>query len=695
MMIFQSRDKRNAIYALILMTSLTLSSYTGYGSYVEYRWRSIPLTTNAQAAAGIIGGEGFQQVMSISYAPSDPRVVYFGTDTAQVWKSIDAGLTWRKASKGMDSNGACSLFVHPKNADFVIAAGCLGPEAKRAHRSNFRREGIFRTVDGAANWDFIYKTEFHKQSSSGSLFAVDQTTLDKKDIVLYAGSHNIGLLKSSDSGKTWRKTNFRNGIIRDIEMSPVEPGCLLLATTKGLYSYCKGLVDQIGRGLPAYPSNIAVSPASPDRVFVAVDGEGVFISNDGGEIFKKSSVGLPPTSSTNIVNVFASPVDALQLYANSQKSSIKMPFYSNNAGNLWKMAETLNARGMTDGGGFWFASPIAPHPKLPQVALTASNGRTRILRTENGGNTWHYSGSGYTGARVNDMAFTNSQEWYVALTDHGLWKTNNGGRSFESIDIPYIKSKTIRSIALSGKTIVVSVGGWYDKQLLMSYDGGKSWHTAKGVFDRLPFIRFHPQKMNSVYASGFRSDNKGRTWSVLKHDVMAIYSDNGDIVYGFDASDSNVIESIDMGDTWHDVAYCGDKKIIVNEMASDPKVRGRLYLGTNQGLYRVDGGKCIKLGMDSGFIKDSHGSQAVRSVAVSPLDNSIVYAGRWAPGKGVSSGIIISTDFGNTWAPFNNGIDGSFNVWSVEIAPDAAVYIGTTHGLHILDNITENRSAEQ
>ena len=660
-----------------------------YGAQEKYRWRSIPITTVAQAKAGILGGEGFQQVMSIEYAPSDPRIVYMGSDTTQVWKSTDSGYHWRPASEGMDSNGARSLLVHPKNADIVLAAGFLGPEEQRARPARRRKEGIFRTVDGGKSWAFIRKTEFHKQRSTGSLFAVDPRTISKKELVLFAGSYSEGLLVSRDTGQTWEKTTFDAGIIQDIETYPAEPGVLIVASSNGLYRYDDGKIEKIGRGLPDAPSNIAISPAAPERVIAAVSSRGVYVSNDGGRAFRKSSRGLSPPFLSKVVDVFASPIDAQRLYAGTWKSRIKGPYYSGDGGKSWKIVETLNAHGLTSGRGFWFPSPFAPHPRKPLIALATSNGRTRVLRTENGGRTWHYSGSGFTGGGVRDMAFVSSEEWYLALIDHGLWRTTDGGKTFIHVDVPGVHPISIGAVAVSGRTIILSIGSWRKKRLAVSHDQGKTWQHFDNTPSRLKFIRFHPQKTNVVYASSYRSDDNGESWSELKYQVKAVFRGNGDIVYGFDKSQSRLMESSDMGLTWQPLTVCGGKKIrtmAVNEIAADPHVRGRLYLGTNSGPYLVDEGKCTRVGPKSGFVRDTHGSLAITSIAVNPLNTHVVYAGRWAPGKGTSSGVFRSDDFGHTWAPFNSGLGQSCTVWSIELDPEkGTVYIGATRGLHVLE----------
>ncbi len=55
------------------------------------QWQQMPLRTQAMKDAGLFGGEGFQCVFDVEYAPSDPSRVYALVDTSQVWRSDDGG----------------------------------------------------------------------------------------------------------------------------------------------------------------------------------------------------------------------------------------------------------------------------------------------------------------------------------------------------------------------------------------------------------------------------------------------------------------------------------------------------------------------------------------------------------------------------------------------------------------------------
>jgi outer membrane protein OmpA-like peptidoglycan-associated protein len=147
-------------------------------------------------------------------------------------------------------------------------------------------------------------TDFFPSLSIASL-AIDPSNPD----TIYAGTGSvssattlsrredtaIGILKSTDAGKTWKiltGTPFQSHTIRAIE---VTTGGAVLVATDGGRSRGAGLFLSSGGGpftavststggaFPAVPvTDIAVDPADPNRFYAGVPGRGVFTSTDSG-----------------------------------------------------------------------------------------------------------------------------------------------------------------------------------------------------------------------------------------------------------------------------------------------------------------------------------------------------------------------------------------------------------------------------
>src|SRR5574343_562134 len=94
---------------LFLLPLLLFCSYAN-----AQTWQKVPIRTSAQKAAGFSGGEGFQALQKIEYAPSNPNILYAMSDVGGVWKGMDDGtkITWNPVLNGYTLVGGMSLTVH-------------------------------------------------------------------------------------------------------------------------------------------------------------------------------------------------------------------------------------------------------------------------------------------------------------------------------------------------------------------------------------------------------------------------------------------------------------------------------------------------------------------------------------------------------------------------------------------------------
>ena len=132
-------------------------------------------TTNAgQTWRNITDGKSdISSVGAITVAPSDPNVIYVGTGESQlredltygtgVYRSTDAGVTWQHLGL-TDTHQITDVVVDPKDPDraYVSAIGhAFGPNAER---------GVFRTTDGGKSWK---KVLFINDSTGANDLTID------------------------------------------------------------------------------------------------------------------------------------------------------------------------------------------------------------------------------------------------------------------------------------------------------------------------------------------------------------------------------------------------------------------------------------------------------------------------------------------------------------------------------------------
>lgn len=688
-------NRREFIETCTLLFGCAAMPWTVFASEktetTDMRWHRLPLTTKRMRDAGIAGGDGFQYVHAMAYAPSNPKIAYLSVDQSGVWRSGDGGRSWEPKFKGFFAYGARSIAVDPLNPLVVVAAGFLGFGAEDAAKYPMRCQGIYLTVDGGESWRLVRATEFYKQASKGSLFAFDSKGATKagrdRSLAIWCASASEGLLKSEDGGETWQRTDFRETGVHDLALIPDRSGKLLLASPQGLWGYRPGAIERLGQGLSTFPRSLAVSPARPEKVHAALGLAGVAISTDGGRSF------APPTkqfgrffSSMDVTDIAVSPVDGNRLYLRANLNS-QPPYASADGGKTWQSPGSIDPEGVLDKPGFYFSSPFAPHPTDPKTCLHVTNGRARIIRSDDGGETWHFSGSGFTGARMVDILFLAPGKMIFCLTDHGLWETTDNGQTFSVIETMRINgAKSVSVAAASGEHIVAGFGAWKEKGLLVSHDGGKSFNASAELKDDFYCVAFHPNTAGLVYAGPFVSEDYGRNWRRLPETVRAM-SPDGSILYALASKgkrSSTLTASRDGGRIFKPELELDLPLQAINQILATPL--NTILLATVRGIYRIENGRAELRDHRHGLARDHFGTMFVNTVACDPKNPDRVFAGRRALGYGNGNGVFSSADNGRSWKDMNLNLSPGMTIFAVKVSPfDGSAYIGTSFGTFRLD----------
>ncbi|MEM1258287.1 MAG: hypothetical protein AAGH81_07155 [Bacteroidota bacterium] len=253
--------------------------------------------------------------------------------------------------------------------------------------------------------------------------------------------------------------------------------------------------------------------------------------------------------------------------------------------------------------------------------------------------------------RINDMEAhpTNSRIIYAGTAGGGVWKSNDGGATFNPIFDEYCQS--IGAVELDpndpDKTMYVGTGETWTRNsvsvgdgLYKTTDGGANWNKLGfEKSERIANIIVNPNNSQEVYVGVL-----GALWG--------------------DSEERGVYKSSDGGTTWERLLYVNPKTGCA-DLTMDPTNPNILYAsmwefrrtgwsfesgGENSALYKsTDAGKTWNK-IHSGFPEGKLGRLAI---AVAPSNPNVLYTVIEAE-KNERKGLYRSNDAGASWEQLNN-----------------------------------------
>lgn len=235
---------------------------------------------------------------------------YVAASSGGVWKTDNAGVTWRPIFDGQQSYSIGCLAIDP-NDRFTI---WVGTGENNSQRSVGYGDGLYKSTDGGASFkkvglDFsehIGKIVVHPDDSD-IVFVAAQGPLWKE-------GGDRGLYKTIDGGKSWEKilNISENTGINEVHLDPSNPDILYASSYQrrrhtwvlinggpesGIHKSTDGgkTWKSINRGLPGGDKGrigMAVSPINPEVVYAIVEaagGGGFYRSSNRGETWSKMS----------------------------------------------------------------------------------------------------------------------------------------------------------------------------------------------------------------------------------------------------------------------------------------------------------------------------------------------------------------------------------------------------------------------
>jgi photosystem II stability/assembly factor-like uncharacterized protein len=666
----------------------------------------------------VIGPGGGGAMFHPTISPHDTNTVLIACDMTGAYITHDAGQSWRM----FNLRGVVDFFVFdPKD-----------PKSMYAHAT-----ALWRSTDGGEHWDVVYPDAATikgvKMSTDhadeiilsdpdplGSIAAMAIDPADSKVLYVAAGSkESSGLYVSHDAGKLWQKLAPLSEHARRMWVDPNSDPDKRTLFVWGDHGLTVAKREHTrAASIPSAPNEVSMGFGSGGQpVIYASTDQGIFISSDGGENWRKSELPGKGAKVRAIATSLRNPETAYVSYdhlALDGKTWIGVAKTSNSGESwktVWKEAESA-AKNVHDAwiterfGPGWGENPLAMTVADQDANLAYGTDLGRTMRTTDGGATW----AALYSRKMNDAGWTSL----------GLDVTTSYGIHFDPFD--------------SKRQFIT----YTDIGLFRSEDGGASWTSSTTGVPR--------DWMNTTYWVVFDPKVRGRMWSVnsYTHDLPRpkMWRHNSPLNFK-----GGACRSADGGKTWTKsntgMAETGATHILLDP--SSPVDARVLYVaGFGRGVYKsTDGGRTWALknqgitqkepfawrlarasdgtlyvviarrsedgsignAGDGALYKSSDGAEHWQSVrlpegtngpnglAVDPEAPQRLYMAAWgrAAGQhGDGGGIFLSEDAGKTWKQV---LDKDRHIYDITIDPsdrnilyaagfESSAWRSTDHGLN-------------
>jgi photosystem II stability/assembly factor-like uncharacterized protein len=277
------------------------------------------------------------RIADIAIDPDDLSLWYVAVGSGGVWKTSNAGTTWKPIFDSQPSYSIGCITLDPSNSNIVW----VGTGENVGGRHVGYGDGIYRSMDGGTSWKNMgLKETFHLSKIIVHPKNSDIVWVAAQGSQWKSGGER-GLYKTVDGGKEWKKVlgDEEWTGVTDILIDPRDPDVLYAATWQrhrnvaaymgggpgtGIHGSTDGgeTWTQFKKGLPGSNMGkigLAISPQNPDVLYAAIELDrrtgGVYRSaNRGASWQKQSSAVSGATGPHYYQELYASPHQFDRIY---------------------------------------------------------------------------------------------------------------------------------------------------------------------------------------------------------------------------------------------------------------------------------------------------------------------------------------------------------------------------------------------
>jgi len=595
-----------------------------------------------------IGLDSTEHISKILIDPNDSKTVFVAapgplwssSSHRGLYKTSDAGKTWKKILFVNNETGCADIAINPSNPKIILASFWQASRKPYSFSSGGPGSGFYKSTDGGETWNKITQG-----LPTGDLGRIVVTINPSKpaEVLAIVEAKTPGLFISKDEGSSWEKLAATENItarpfyFSTLVFDPKDPKKVYRPAYDFQYSKDGGYSwnNTIIGGVAPHADHHAlwINPSNTDIMYLGTDG-GVYLSMNKGVSWQFLN-NLPvaqfyhvATDNEKIYNVYGGLQD---------NGSWMAP--NSSPGGLTS-ADWLDING---GDGFW----VQPSPLNSKIVFAESQGGNanrinlttglpssikpqKIAGEED--HRFHWNTPIVTGSSLKKSA-AGKPLFNLYMANQYLYKSTDEGRNWQRIspdlstnDKSKIKTEesggitgdntsaenhcTIYTITQHPTNENIIWAGTDDGNLQVTNDAGKTWTN----------------KASSVWKAGIPKQAWVSCIELSKLDPKRMYVTFDNHMYGDHAT--YIAMSNDAGNTWKKMSspeFTGFAHVV----REDIKNSQLLFAGTEMGLFiSIDGG--------ANWMRSKYQNMpwynSVRDITIEPKTGDLVIASH---GRGI------------------------------------------------------------
>lgn len=639
------------------------------------------------------------RIADIEVDAKDPSTWFVAVGSGGVWKTENAGITWKPVFDEQAVYSTGDVTIDPSNSNIIW----VGTGENNGGRHLSFGDGVYRSLDGGETWKNMGLAE-SEHISDIIVHPTDSNTVwVSSQGPLWTKGGQRGLFKTTDGGETWEnvlETDEWTGVT-SLVIDASNPDKLYAATW------------QRQRTLPAY---VGTGP-----------GSGIHATTDGGKTWTKLSVGLPKTDMGKI-GLAISPINPDVVYAGIEINQRKGGLYrSEDQGMSWTKMSDEVAGGT---GPHYYQEVFADPHRFDRIYMMSNYSKY----SDDGGKTWTPINVKFKHVDDHAMAFHPTNKDFMLIgSDGGIYETHDDMKKWRYIEnMPitqfykiavddaepfyYVYGGTQDNSSQGGPSRTNKAHGiknndWF---LILDWDGHQPatepgnpdivygqrqqgnlarFHRKTGEYvsvqpqakpgepgerynwDAPILVSSHdPKRLYHASQRVWRSDDRGNSWQTISGDLT---------------KNENRMHMPVMDRTWSvnsgfDLLAMSNFNTIANiaESPLDPNI---LYAGTDDGLIQVtsNGGQDWQR-YEIDDIRGIPATAYVNDIRADLFDKDTVYAALDNHKYGDYKPYLIkSTNRGKSWKSIASNLPDKHLVWRIvqDHVNKDLLFIGTEFGL--------------